>query len=181
MASLIRLVFVVLVVGFLLVGPEVLQGQETQETQETCDGPYKGKHLSSKELADVLALHGKWVETHPVYSMVLGGEPSGQRANLCEAELKEAHLPGAALQGANLQGARLQEANLQGAQLEGANLQEANLWKANLQEANLGSELLIGTEVAGVPVWPLWEANVLSVLPTHPGANLIRIKLSCLV
>jgi hypothetical protein len=109
MVSRIRLLPGLLLLSLLFAGPVTLNGQETQKTQETCDGPYKGRRLSPEELADVLALHRKW----------LGNTPGGQQANFCEAVLG----------GENLQGAYLVRTDLRAAGLIGANLAEANLRK----------------------------------------------------
>jgi hypothetical protein len=134
--------------GLLLLVASAARGQEA------CSGPYKGRRVSSEELADVLAAHQKW----------LGKEPGGRQANLCGAILHGVTLPwvdliGAALQEAALQGADLQRANLLGVDLRRATLFGANLHKAslhgadlrrtNLQEANLTEADLYDAEVSG--------------------------------
>jgi len=60
--------------------------------------------MNAKEIKNVLALHIKW----------LSKEPTGARADLRGAYLREADLRGAYLRGANLRGAYLREADLRG-------------------------------------------------------------------
>ena len=136
-----------LLLSLLCAGPVLLNAQEAHKPPETCDGPYNGKHLSSTELTDVLALHDKW----------LGKKPGGQQANLCKARLEVAHLQGAVLRKANLQEAVLHEADLRGAKLQEADLRGASLLHAKLHDAKLwntqlqGADLKVGRAASGRP------------------------------
>ena len=105
----------------------------------TCDGPYKGKRLSPKELVAVLTLHEKWVKE----------EPDGRPANLCEANLERVDLERVYLGGADLRKATLSFATLQEASLMGADLRQANLWEADLRQANLTLAKLHGADLVG--------------------------------
>jgi Pentapeptide repeats (8 copies) len=150
MRPLSKSLSVALLVGCLVTAVAVAGEQE-------CDGPYKGRTLTPKDLATVLRNHLAWRGSE--------GEPHDtwranrcqaklNKANLQEAILAEANLQGASLQQANLQEVSLYEANLQGAILGGANLQGAllnlaNLQGANLQEAILAEANLQGANLAG--------------------------------
>jgi hypothetical protein len=88
--------------------------------------------MERKKLEEIIASHGRW----------LLNDPTGQRANLRRAYLREADLREANLREADLQGADLREANLQGADLRWANLQGADLREADLREVYLrGADL----------------------------------------
>jgi hypothetical protein len=81
-----------------------------------CEGPHKGRTLTSETLATVLRNHQVWLKA--------GGEPNDERrANLCQADLH----------GANLQEVILQDPKLQGADLTGVNLQGA-IYEPNPEE-----------------------------------------------
>ena len=75
----------------------------------------------------ILEKHAKWIR----------GEDGGERADLCDANLRGADLCGADLYGADLHGADLRFADLRFADLCGANLRDADLCDANLCGANL--------------------------------------------
>ena len=68
-------------------------------------------------IKEILAKHQKW----------LNGEAGGERADLCDADLRDADLCDADLRGANLCGANLRGANLCSADLRRANLRDADL------------------------------------------------------
>ena len=85
------------------------------------------KKYTKEELADVLALHRKW----------LFGEDGGSKANLSGADLSGADLSEAYLSGADLSGANLSEADLSGADLSEAYLSGADLSGADLSGADL--------------------------------------------
>ena len=87
----------------------------------------------------ILDKHTKW----------LLGEDGGERANLCDADLRGANLRGANLCGANLCGANLCDADLRGANLRGANLCGANLCDADLCDADLRGANLRGANLCG--------------------------------
>ena len=102
------------------------------------------KTYTKEELANILDLHRKWMNS----------AEGGQRADLHRADLQGAYLRGAYLQGADLQGAYLQRAylrgaDLQGAYLRGADLQGAYLRGAYLQGADLQGAYLRGADLRG--------------------------------
>lgn len=104
--------------------------------------------MDNEKLKEILERHRKW----------LNDEDGGERAYLCEADLREANLCGADLRGANLceadlRGAYLCEADLCGANLRGANLCGANLCGANLRGADLRVADLRGAK--NIPFIPL--------------------------
>ena len=85
------------------------------------------KKISDTELKAIIYKHAKWAR----------GEDGGERADLCDADLRGASLCGANLCGASLCGANLCDADLRGANLCGANLRNADLRNADLCGANL--------------------------------------------
>jgi Pentapeptide repeats (8 copies) len=123
----------VLLVGCLVAALAVAEEREISLT--SCEGPYKGRTLTSEELATVLRNHPLWLKP--------GREQDDKRrANLCQADLNGANLEGAKLRGANLAGGNLAGANLARADLRGAALQKANLHRAALYWAALrGADL----------------------------------------
>ena len=92
--------------------------------------------MNPKTLDKILDEHKKWLQSN--------GE-EGQKAYLCEADLREADLCEANLCEANLRGADLCGADLCGADLRGADLRRANLCGADLRGADLDYS-----------VFPLW-------------------------
>jgi hypothetical protein len=78
-----------------------------------CNGPYKGRTLTSKELATILRDHQAWLRTGPEFSIKVSDPdfqervkkgplnldliPQTGRANLCQANLRGADLRGASL------------------------------------------------------------------------------------
>ena len=119
------------------------------------------------DLAEVLRLHGLWLQ----------GNPAGQRANLRGADLRgadlrdavlrDAVLAGATLTGAKLAGATLTGATLAGADLAGADLAGANLTGAKLAGADLtGAKLAGATLGAGVPVVEHLHTKMLAAIRT---------------
>ena len=103
----------------------------------------------------ILEKHAKWIR----------GEDGGERADLCNVNLRGANLCNANLRGANLRGADLCDADLYGADLRGAdlcnadlsganlrggNLRNANLSGGNLRNANLSGGNLCGANLRGV-------------------------------
>ena len=97
------------------------------------------KKISDTELKTIIDKHAKW----------LRGEEDGERANLCDADLRNANLRGADLRGADLCGADLRGADLCDADLCGANLRGANLYGANLRGADLCDADLCGADLRG--------------------------------
>ena len=85
----------------------------------------------------ILEKHAKWIR----------GEDGGERADLCDANLRDADLCGADLRNANLCNANLRGADLRGANLRGANLCDANLRGANLRYADLRDANLCGADL----------------------------------
>jgi hypothetical protein len=88
--------------------------------------------ITQEKLNEIIVSHGKWLRC----------ENGGERANLCNADLRGADLRGAGLSGADLSGA-----NLNGANLNGANLCEADLSGADLSGADLGGAYLSGADL----------------------------------
>ena len=82
----------------------------------------------------ILEKHAKWIR----------GEDGGERADLCNVNLRGANLCNANLRGANLRGADLCDADLYGADLRGADLCNADLSGANLRGGNLRNANLSG-------------------------------------
>ena len=82
----------------------------------------------------ILEKHAKWIR----------GEDGGERADLCNVNLRGANLCNANLRGANLRGADLCDADLYGADLRGADLYNADLSGANLRGGNLRNANLSG-------------------------------------
>ena len=140
--------------------------------------------MNQAELAEVLALHKKWLIDHD----------DGRRANLRDADLRGANLRGANLRDANLRdaylgGAYLGGAYLGGADLGGANLRDANLRGANLGGADLGDADLRGANLRGANLRDanlrdadlgdvLWEAYLADVVPallTAGGKTLAEV------
>ena len=78
------------------------------------------KTYTKEELSEVLRKHKSW----------LNNEEDGERANLCDADLRYADLSDASLRCANLSGA-----DLSGADLRDANLRYADLRGADLRDA----------------------------------------------
>ena len=85
----------------------------------------------------ILEKHAKWIR----------GEDGGERADLCDADLRGANLCDADLHNANLRGANLRNANLCDADLHNANLCGANLRNADLCNADLRNANLCGADL----------------------------------
>ena len=101
--------------------------------------------VSLIDLAEILDQHKLWVES--------GGE-SGNKADLCGANLSNADLTGVNLEGALLQRARLTDADLSMANLRGASLVQADLRNANLLGTELRGANLMGANLYGAEgVW----------------------------
>ena len=90
--------------------------------------------MEQEKLQEILEKHRKW----------LNDEEGGERADLCEADLR-----GADLRGANLRVADLRDANLRVADLRDANLREADLREADLRDANLRGADMPGADLRG--------------------------------
>ena len=86
----------------------------------------------------ILDKHAKWIR----------GEDGGERADLCNANLR----------GANLRGANLRNANLCDADLCGADLRDVNLCGANLCGANLRNANLRGAKNTDKTAWDAYTA-----------------------
>ena len=101
--------------------------------------------MEQSKLNKILELHRKW----------LNNEKGGEKANLCDTNLRDANLLGADLRYANLLGAYLRDANLSGADLRDANLRDANLLGAYLRDANLSGADLRGADLdfSTLPLW----------------------------
>ena len=95
------------------------------------------KKISDTELKAIIYKHAKWAR----------GEDGGERADLCDANLRNASLCGANLRGASLRGADLRGADLCDADLYGANLYGADLRDADLRGANLRNADLRGADL----------------------------------
>ena len=87
----------------------------------------------------ILEKHAKWIR----------GEDGGERADLCNVNLRSANLCNANLRGANLRGADLCDADLYGADLYGADLRGADLCNADLSGANLRGGNLRNANLSG--------------------------------
>ena len=96
------------------------------------------KTYTKEELANILDLHRKWMNS----------AEGGQRADLQRADLQGAYLRGADLRGAYLPGADLRGAYLRGADLRGAYLHRADLRGAYLQRADLQGAVHRWSQVA---------------------------------
>lgn len=92
-------------------------------------------------LKEVIALHGKWVESE-------GKE--GTRLILHHAPLQEADLHDVNLQDADLTSAKLSVADLMRANLRRANLRDADFWMADMKNANLEGADLQGANLSEV-------------------------------
>ena len=88
--------------------------------------------MTKQELNEIVASHGRW----------LADNPTGERADLRNADLRGADLCDANLRGADLCGANLCDADLRGANLRGADLCGADLCGANLRNAVLPAIIL---------------------------------------
>ena len=77
------------------------------------------KNINQEELNEILQKHEMW----------LRGEEGGERANLCNTDLR----------GFDLSDANLSYTNLSNADLSNTDLRYANLWGANLNYANLNN------------------------------------------
>ena len=120
----------------------------------------------------ILEKHAKWAR----------GEDGGERADLCNADLRgadlcnadlrDADLCGANLCCANLSDADLRDANLCGADLRGANLSDGNLRNANLCCANLCCANLRGADLCGANLSgaDLRDANLCDAKNTNKTA-----------
>ena len=105
------------------------------------------------ELKEILRKHLAW----------LNGKCGGERADLCDANLRGANLCGANLCDADLRGANLCDANLRGANLCDADLRGANLCDANLRGANLRGANLCGANLCDAKnidniIWSIYTA-----------------------
>ena len=105
------------------------------------------------DLKEILRKHLMWLRS----------ENGGERANLCDDNLRGANLCGANLCGANLCGADLRGANLCSADLCGADLCDANLRGANLRGANLYGANLRGANLCNAKnidsiTWSIYTA-----------------------
>ena len=85
--------------------------------------------ITQEKLKEIIASHGKWLRC----------ENGGERANLCNADLRGANLCAANLRGADLRGANLRNADLCDANLCAANLCGADLCKTYYQIVRIGS------------------------------------------
>ena len=98
--------------------------------------------MTKQELNEIVASHGRWLADNPT-----GERADLRNANLCGANLRGADLCGANLRdadlcGANLRDADLRGANLRNADLRGADLRGADLCGANLRDADLPAIIL---------------------------------------
>lgn len=119
--------------------------------------------MKQKELDEILESHKRWLQNE-----------GGERAILCNADLR-----GADLCGADLRNARLLWADLTGANLTGANLTEADLRDANLRDANLTEAKLCWTDLyeAGLRGADLRYANFADVISLSVLS--VQVNTSC--
>ena len=96
----------------------------------------------------ILEKHAKWIR----------GEDGGERADLCDADLRGANLCDADLHNANLCGANLRNADLCNADLRNANLCGADLCNANLRGADLCDADLRGAKNTDKTAWDAYTA-----------------------
>ena len=123
--------------------------------------------MDTKELAEVLSRHKKWLETG------LGGPADLSRVNLSGADLSGADLSGAYLSEAYLSRADLSRADLSGAYLSRADLSEAYLSGADLSRVHLSRADLRGADLSGAD---LRGADLSEVHLSR--VNLSRVNLS---
>ena len=90
----------------------------------------------------ILEKHAKWIR----------GEDGGERADLCNADLRNANLCDADLSDADLCNADLCDADLSGANLRNANLCGANLRGANLRNAKNTDKIAWNAHTAFYPL-----------------------------
>lgn len=108
--------------------------QSAENILEEC--PYKGVSVTQEQLREILIDHENWRVNE-----------GGQRANLCDADLRGANLKDTVLFEANLRGAILDYANLKGADLRSANLKDAALYEANLRGVYLSKANLVNANL----------------------------------
>lgn len=106
------------------------------------------KKISDTELKAIIYKHAKWAR----------GEDGGERADLCDADLRDADLRGANLRGASLCGANLRNANLCDADLRNASLCDADLRGASLCGADLRGANLRGAKNTDKTAWDAYTA-----------------------
>ena len=129
--------------------------------------------MTQEELNEVIASHGRW----------LVDKSTGERANLCDADLRGADLRGANLNGANLRDADLRDAKLRGvalrdANLSGVDLRSSKLYSADLRGADLGGADLNGVDLSGVDLSDTNLCNADLSDADLRGANLSGANLS---
>ena len=83
-----------------------------------CTSPHKKKAVAANRLRAIVQSHARWLEQW---------YEAGQRADLCQSDLRQAALNGANLERANLEGAVLRQANLYQSVLTQASLAGADL------------------------------------------------------
>ena len=107
--------------------------------------------MEQARLDKILENHKEWLRTN--------GE-KGERANLCDADLRSADLRSADLRSADLRYADLRCADLRSANLCDADLRSADLRSANLCDADLRSADLRSADLRDVDLdyfaFPLW-------------------------
>ncbi len=121
--------------------------------------------MDSKEIKEILRLHGLW----------LRGDKVGSYADLRSANLSNADLSYADLHYANLSYANLSYADLHSADLRSANLSNANLRSADLSNADLSNADLRGTILDKVN-WLAWIGITVNHLGKGYGYKLINAK-----
>jgi len=162
----------IILLGFLLGTPsngvsQVSKGKEEKE----CDGPFKGKEPTPKQLKEVLKKHREWTESE--------GQ-KGEQANLCGAFLPQANLQGAFLAGARLQQANLSKSNLQGANLSRTHLERVGyigVFSADLSGADLSGARLMGANLERAILNDATLSNSDLSLANLEGAWLLRAEL----
>ena len=87
-----------------------------------CESAYKKKPVPANQLQAIVESHGRWLTQRE--------KQEYQRANLCQADLRQAKLAGVNLERANLEGAVLREAHLPLSTLTQTRLAGADLTKA---------------------------------------------------
>lgn len=113
--------------------------------------------ITQEKLNEKIESHGKW----------LRNEEGGERAVLCDTDLRGADLRGANLECAVLSGADLRGADLRGAVLSGTNIWDADLSDAIYQISRIGSRKGTTTYVANIDnvqcgCWGNWRGGTLA-------------------
>jgi uncharacterized protein YjbI with pentapeptide repeats len=135
----------------------------------------KDKKLSDESILQIRKAHSTWLK-NPKAS-------DGDRANLCEADLRAVDFHMAMLAGANFSKAKLQNARLEQANLTRANFSEAQLQGANLDNAMLHLAILHKAILhdASLQDAMLFQANLQGAdLSNVKGLTQYQINMACM-